>query len=336
MILVGWALSATVFTSQATSGASAAAPAAAQVLLKLDHSIPLTGVKGRIDHLALDAQRDRLYLAALANDTIEVVDLQTKKRARSLSGASEPQGVLYLEAFDVLVVANGGNGMLEVFDGDTLEKRSSSYVGEDADNLRYDAVAQQVFVAYGRGAVGILDAATWKPLAQMKVAAHPEAFALDPHSSRVFVNVPSERSIAVLDRSTRATSAVWPVASAQANYPMALLGADERLLVGCRNPPKLLVYDTKSGKESAALDLSGDVDDIFFDAERARVYASCGAGFIDVFERTSPGVLAPAGKVATRGGARTSLFVPERKRLYLAVPEHGGEPAEVRVFDVVP
>jgi hypothetical protein len=176
----------------------------------------------------------------------------------------------------------------------------------------------------------------------------------------VFVNVPSECAIAIVDRVTHSTLAVWPVESAQANYPMALiareafsaggallpegtpsaggtlLAQDERLLVGCRNPAKLLVYDTHSGQEAAALDLSGDVDDIFWDVERQRAYASCGEGFIDVFERKSGGVLAPAGKVATRRGARTSLFVPQKKRLYLAVPEQDGNPAEVRVFEAVP
>jgi DNA-binding beta-propeller fold protein YncE len=326
-------LIAALFAAQEKSSAPNATASAP--LLALDHTIALEGVQGRIDHLALDAKRGLLYIAALENDTVEVIDLGAKKKQSSIAGMSEPQGVLFLDGFDVLVVANGGSGNVEVFDGDTRKKLASLRAGEDADNLRFDPVHKLVFVAYGRGAIGVLDPLSWKAAGKLDLAAHPEAFVLDAHSERVFANLPTERRIAVLDRATRKLLASWPVESAQQNFPMVQVPEAKRLLVGCRKPPKILEIDTDSGTETAALDLSGDVDDLCWDDEHARVYASCGAGFVDVFERKS-GKLAPAAKIATRPGARTSLYAPQSKSLYVAVPAKGESPAEIRVFKAAP
>ncbi len=107
-------------------------------------------------------------------------------------------------------------------------------------------------------------------------------------------------------------------------------------MLGCRDLGRLLVFDTETDALTAELPLSGDVDDIFVDAARGLVYASCGEGFVDVFERTGPGAWKPKEKVATRTGARTCLFVPDRKQLFVAVPKRGDELAEVRIFSTAP
>lgn len=305
--------------------------------LRQVETIALGDVEGRIDHLAIDLKRERLFLAALENGTLEVVDLHAKKRLAGVKSLSEPQGVLYLADRDRVVVSNGGSGMLDVFDGGSLERVASLRVGEDADNLRYDASSQHVLVGYGRGAIGIVETEKWTAVGMIRLQGHPEAFALETSASdgkraRVFVNVPGERQIAIVDRITMKTIGVCSVDSAQANYPMTLIEGDERLLVGCRKPGKLVVFDTASGKETGALDLSGDCDDLLFDAARARIYASCGAGSIDVFERVAKGEYKPMAKIATAIGARTCLFVPEQGRLYLAVPHRGKQAAEIRVF----
>ena len=126
------------------------------------------------------------------------------------------------------------------------------------------------------------------------------------------------------------------IKAAKQNYPMALAEADKRLLVGCRDPGRLVVIDTETSAPVADLPMSGDVDDVFFDAQRGLVFASCGEGFIDVFERASPGTWKPKEKIATAPGARTCLFVPETSRLILAVPHRGDQPAELRVYTVSP
>jgi hypothetical protein len=160
---------------------------------------------------------------------------------------------------------------------------------------------------------------------------HPESFQLEASGPRVFVNVPSARRIVVVDRAALKVTAAWPVTSASANYPMALDEADHRLFTGCRNPAKLLVYDTQTGRQTASLDIVGDTDDLFYDGARRRLYVIGGAGCIDVLD-VSGGVPVRLARVATASGARTGLFVPAEGRLYLAVPHRGGQRAEIRVY----
>src|SRR5437870_13813290 len=99
----------------AETGASEAAP------LQLVQTIPLPGVKGKFDHLAIDLAGHRVFIAAKINNTLEVVDLKIGRRVRSVSGFHEPQGVLYLRDARQLVVANGGNGAVQFLDGRSLE-----------------------------------------------------------------------------------------------------------------------------------------------------------------------------------------------------------------------
>jgi len=302
-------------------------------------TIELPGVDGRIDHLAVDLARERLFLAALGNDSVEVVDLRAGKHLRSLPGASEPQGIAYLADCDRIVVANGGSGACDVYDGATLERTARVEVGADADNVRYDARAKRVYVAFGEGALGVVDAASWKVVERIALTGHPESFQLDAQGKSAWVNVPDAGALVRIDLEARKGVATVRLDEARANFPLAWVPPDSsapegRLLVGCRSPAKLLVRDAKSGAKLAALELSGDTDDVFYDARRRRAYAVCGAGSIDVFADDERDGLRALARVASAPGARTGLFVPERERLFVAVPRRDGQRAEVTIFTV--
>src|SRR5436305_9415500 len=88
--------------------------------LRLVQTIPLPNVEGRIDHLAVDLKGQRLFIAALGNNTVEVLDLHAGKRIRSITGFREPQGVAFIPEFNKLFVANGKNGACDAFDGSSL------------------------------------------------------------------------------------------------------------------------------------------------------------------------------------------------------------------------
>jgi len=302
--------------------------------LELVASIPLPGVEGRIDHLALDEAHGRLFVAALGNGTLEAVDLAEKKVRKHAEGLHEPQGVVYLAARDEVWVSEGEGGVLDVYRGETLELLERIRLGPDGDNLRFDADTQQVWLGYGSGALGWIDAAGRKALGRARLPAHPEGFALEPKGARVFANVPSERGVCVVDRVKAEQVGFWPIESSQANYPLLLLPAEKIVCVGCRNPGKLVFLDSDSGKQRQALELSGDVDDLWYDEARGRIYASCGEGTLDVFARKAPSE--PWERVAavpTAKGARTSCFSAARKQLYLAVPKSAEHAAEIRVYE---
>jgi DNA-binding beta-propeller fold protein YncE len=300
----------------------------------LKQTIELPAVQGRIDHLALDPARQQLFVAALGNNTIEVVDLQKGVRARSLDGFHEPQGIAILPAAGLVAVANGQSGDVVIFDARDLTVKRTVRLSEDADNVRYDEAAGRLYVAHGSGAISAVDPVGGKVLGEVSLPGHPESFQLERGGSRIFANVPAAAAIVVIDRLSMKVTATWPVTGARSNYPIALDETGHRLFVGCRQPAKVLVYDTASGSQIGAFDISGDTDDLFFDVSRKRLYISCGEGLLDVFQQQDPTHFTRIAKVATAPGARTSLFVPQENRLYLAVPRRGAQRSEIRIFEM--
>jgi DNA-binding beta-propeller fold protein YncE len=207
---------------------------------------------------------------------------------------------------------------------------------DDADNLRLDAKTKQMFLGYGDGALAVIDTATLKPTGSIKLTAHPESFQLETLGKRIFVNVPDAKQVAVIDRDKQAVTGTWPMEKVHANFPMALDEVRHRLFVGCRQPPRLVVFDTSTGKPVTDLALSGDTDDLFFDAKLKRLYVSCGEGFVDVIEQRSADNYDKRERLPTRAGARTSFFSISTGELVVAVPQRGNEEAELRVFQTQP
>jgi DNA-binding beta-propeller fold protein YncE len=296
-------------------------------------AIALPRVEGRIDHLAFDAATGRLYVAALGNNSVEVVDVGTASHRKSLSGFREPQGIAVIPEITSVAVANGQGDGLQLIGADDYRAGAMVRLGDDADNVRYDGSAKRVYVGFGGGALAAIDPATARVIGEAKLAGHPESFQLERGGSRVFVNVPGAGQIAVVDRSSMKVTATWPVSSASANYPMALDEVNHRLFVGCRRPAKALVFDTNSGKQIASFDIVGDTDDLFYDGARKRVYVTGGDGYLDVVQDEGANRFGRLAHIATAPGARTSLFVADQGRLYLAVPHRGSQKAEVRVFE---
>jgi DNA-binding beta-propeller fold protein YncE len=303
-------------------------------LLHLNQTIPLSGVEGRIDHLDLDAADERLFVCALGNNTVEVLDLRKGERVHSISGLGAPQGVVYVPELNRLFIANDKGGVCRIYDAKSFELIGKVDFQDDADNVRYDSATKQIYVGFGNGGIGIINAANGKRVGSIKLAAHPEAFELEKRGRHIFVNVPNAGHVAVIDRDKGEVIATWKTDGASANFPMALDEANHRLFIACRNPAKLVVLNTDSGNVVTTLDISGDPDDVFYDAKRRRLYAICGAGYVEIIEQADPNTYKPAAKVPTANGARTGLFVPERDNLFVAVPHHGSQAAEIRCYQV--
>jgi DNA-binding beta-propeller fold protein YncE len=308
-------------------------PVRATEPLRLVETINLPGVNGRIDHFAVDVNGKRLFVAALGNNTVEIVDLANASVAKEVHGFSEPQGIALLDDERLIAVASAGDGTCRFFAADTLKPVGSLDYSSDADNLRYDAKTHTLFVGYGDGSLGAIGATTRSKLFDIKLPGHPESFQFESRGARIFVNVPSARQIAVVDRKGRKLAATWPVEHAQANFPMALDENDHRLFVGCRQPPEVLVYNTESTKRVTSFSTVGDTDDLFYDNKNKRLYVSGGEGFLAAYQQHAQDSYTELAKISTAPGARTSLFVPALSRLYLAVPHRGTQSAEIRVYE---
>ena len=307
--------------------------ASGQTPLTLVGTIDLPGVEGRIDHLAVDTATQRLFVAALGNNTVEVLDLKTSRHIKSVPGFREPQGITVVPDAKLVAVANGQSDGVQFIDAGDYHPIRAVKLGDDSDNVRYDMAAKRLFVGFGSGALTAVNPVDGKVLGEAKLAGHPESFQLERSGSRAFVNVPTADQIAVVDRTAMKVIATWSVVGAKSNFPMALDEPNHRVFIGCRRPAKALMYDTTTGKESGSFDVVGDTDDLFYDAARKRLYVSGGEGYLDVFQEQDAKGFARIAHVATAAGARTSLFVPDQSRLYLAVPHRGNQKAEIRIYE---
>jgi hypothetical protein len=299
--------------------------------LVLEAKIPLGEVRGRIDHMAIDPVRQRLFVAELGNDSVGVVDLKAGKVLRRIVGLSEPQGVGYVPSTDTLYVADARDGSVRLFQGSDLAPTGRIDLGDDADNIRVDVEANKVFIGYGGGALAVIDAINRGKVADIALKAHPEGFQLDAAGGRIFVNLPDARQIAIINGAAGRVSGALPLKEARSNFPMALDRDNNNLLIVTRAPPKLVAFGLADLLSRPTVETCGDADDVFVDSRRHRIYVSCGEGFVDVFQ-TRGGRYERLDRVSTVSRARTSFFASMLDRLFLAVRATGSEPASIWVF----
>jgi len=305
-----------------------------EAALQLKQTVSLPDVEGRIDHLALDAAGERLFVCALGNNTVEVLDLRKGERIHSITGLGAPQGIVYIPELNRFFVANDKGGIFKIYDGKSYQTVGELDFKDDADNVRYDSATKQIYVGFGSGGIGIINAAGGEQVGLIKLAAHPEAFELEKRGKRIFVNVPNARHVAVINRDKGEVVATWKTGDASANFPMALDETNHRLFIGCRSPSKLVVLNTESGNLVASIGISSDIDDIFYDSKRHRIYAICSAGKIDIIEQTSADAYKVLAKIDTANGARTGLFVPARDTIFVAVPHRDSQQAAIRAYQI--
>jgi hypothetical protein len=297
--------------------------------LVLERTIPLPGVKGRIDHLALDPAHGKLFVAALGNGSVEAVDLNAGRVVGHIAGLAEPQGLAFLPERQELAVASGGDGSLRFYRAADLAPAGQVALGDDADNVRLEAATGRVVVGYGAGALALIEPATRAVVGRTPLPAHPEGFQLD--GMRAYVNLPGAGAIGVADLAAGKLVAIWPNRGRQANYPLALDRTAQDVAVVYRLPARLVILDPATGAERQALATCGDADDVFFDAKRRRLYVACGSGQVEVFARDAAGLTSLA-RIPTSGGARTALFSPDLDRLFVAARADGGRPAAILVL----
>ncbi len=266
---------------------------------------------------------------------VEVIDLRKGERVHSITGLGAPQGVGYAPELNRLFVANDKGGVCKIYDGKSFQRcRGTAILKMTPTMFVMMKRAKKIYVGFGSGGIAVVNASDGKQVGSIKLSAHPEAFQLEKKGSRIFVNVPNSRHVAVVDRDKGKVVATWKTDLAFANFPMALDEANHRLFVGCRLPSRLVVLNTDSGDVIAKIDISGDCDDLFYDTKRQRVYAICGAGKIDVIDQIDPNTYRVSTTIGTADGARTGLFVSERDVLFVAVPHRGSQQAEVRCYQI--
>ena len=304
--------------------------------LQLEEQIPVPKVAGRLDHFTADAKRKRLFVSALGNNSVEVIDVFAGRVMHSIEGLAEPQGPLYVPDFDKLYVANAEDGTVRVYDGATYTLRKTINFNEDPDNIRYDDRSKKVFVGFGEedGGIAVIDPATVERVGQVyKNQGHPESFQVERSGVHIYANVPDAGNVVEsIDQKTGAVTK-WPLKGLRGNYAMALNEEDHRLFTVTRKSPMLVVLNTQSGDEVARLRAAGECDDVFFDASRKRIYVIGGEGMITVIQQNDPNHYELVANVLSSIGVRTGYFFAKRDRFYVGVPAKGNEPAQVWTYE---
>ena len=306
--------------------------------LVLTEAIATPGVQGRFDHFGNDG-KNLLFVAALGNNSVEVIDISARVRSHSITGIPNPQGVVYAPDAKKLFVASS-KGKLRIFDGSTSELVKEIDFHGDVDNLRYDPATHRVYVGFGEeetGAIGTVDAISNERLPEeYKLGAHPESFQLAINGPNIYVNLPDLKQIGVINRKTGVVTR-WPL-TLEHNFPMALDEPDHRLFVATHEPARLAVIDTSSGHTVAELPCVQDADDVYYDAGRKRIYVPGGEGYISVFQQNDPDHYVLLARVPSALGARTAgYFGKGRKgfeRFFLGVPPRADHGAEIWIYTV--
>jgi len=297
-------------------------------------SISLPNVSGRIDHMAYDPGLKRLFVAALGNNSIEVVNVTSGQFERSLGGFIEPQGVVYVSKSDQVYISNGGTGIVNVLDAKSLTNVANISLASDADNMRYDPGSNLVYIGYGQGGIAVVNATTRAVAGTIPLPGHPEGFQVDISSGMMFVNVPTSGYIAVASTATYTVTQRWPVSNATGNYPMALDQSHGRLFVGTRSPPQLVVIDIGNGKVIATSNVPSDPDDIYYDAANGCILVSSGSGYLTAVKEDDPFHFSVVREIETSANARTSLLVPEQGLFFVAAPASQNSPGKILEYRV--
>src|SRR5215212_10064369 len=199
--------------------------------LKLEKTIEMPGVSGRIDHMAFNLKDKVLYMAALGNNTVEVIDLNKGVVIGSIKGVEEPQGIAFIPEQNEVAVASGGNGDCVFFDASSFKIVATVHLAGDADNIRYEATERKMYVGYGNGGMALIDPVAHKQIGNVKLTAHPESFQLDKKNNKLYVNLPDDHCISVIDLKSFNHTGTWKISQYRANFPMTLDTANNLVFI---------------------------------------------------------------------------------------------------------
>lgn len=301
--------------------------------LALEGVAELPPVRGWLTQLALDRKADRLYVAAIGNDTVEVVDTHGLRHVRSLLGVLEPRGVAALEGRGRVWIASAATGELRLVETATGRVLRKLQHAQEAGRLWLSADQELLYAAFDSGALGACEADSGKLRWRVELGGHPEHLVLDEARARAFVSAPDARLVACIDLATQTLR--WRATPREsATFPLVYDPLRELVLVAARKPERLLAYAAADGQRDArapTLECGGVADDLHLDSPRGRIFASCGDGSLWSYRAEGAGWQVGE-RLETADGARASCYDAASGRLYLAVPTLGEQPAQVRVL----
>jgi DNA-binding beta-propeller fold protein YncE len=311
--------------------------------LKLVVTTPMPDFTGDFDHFGVDLKGNRLLLAAEDHKTVEVFDLRTGAHVHSIEGFGHPLTMVYLPESDRLIVTNGDTDDLALVDCKSYKIINTLKLGKGVDHSAYNPINKYFYVENGGGpdakthVLSIVDTKSFKIVGEIPGLSGDsnEGMVVDRAGKKLYVNLTGSDEVGVIDLDTRQIVAKWPLPDAHVGHAIALDEPNHRLFTATRKPAQFIVFNTDNGKVVTSLPCTGVNSDMSIDFARKRIYIT-GNDTASVFEQRDADHYEHIAEVPTAYRAKSSIFVPELKRLYVADSGKGKPDAKLalQIFEV--
>lgn len=291
---------------------------------RLLSTLPIGG-EGGWDFLYVDPAGERLYVSH--STQVEVLDLKTKKVVGTVANTPGAHGIVVVPSTGHGYVTCGRNNTCVVFDLKTLQTITTIPTGPKPDAVFYDAFSKRVF-AFGNdgGKSTVIDPATNKVVGTAELGGDVEVPATDG-KGHIFVNIENKSEVIEFDAKTLAVLHRYPLGPGEEPTGLAFDPKAGRLFSACANE-KLVVTDSKTGRQVAVLPIGKGVDGATFDAAAGNIITTNGGdGTLTIIHQDSPSKYTVVATVPSARGARTVAEDPQTHHFFTCTADFGPTPA---------
>jgi len=292
-----------------------AASAGYHLLKKYSFGAAEGSTREYFDYISVDSAARRVYLSH--GTEIKVIDADTGSLVKNITGLKQTHGVAVATDFGRGFISDGAQGKAIIFDLQTLKVTGEAKADKDADSIVYDPASKRVFVMNGDPhSATVIDAKSGSVVGTIELGGGPE-FAVADGSGTVFVNLEDKSELVAIDSKTLKIKSRWPLAPAGAPTALAMDIAHHRLFSAGRDPQKLVVVDSESGKVLQSFPISTGVDAAAYDVETGLLFVSTREGMVHIFHEDSPDKFSEVETVKTEFGAKTMGLDTKTHNIFL-------------------
>jgi DNA-binding beta-propeller fold protein YncE len=285
---------------------------------------PVPGVGG-FDYVTLDGAARRIYISHATQ--VDVVDADSGKVVGTIADTPGVHGVAIASEFKHGFTSNGRENKVSMFDPSNLELIKKIDVGKGPDGIYYDPKTKRVFTNnHGSHDISAIDASTGEVVGTVKAEGDGEEAVIGA-DGLIYVNSENTDEVVVFDPKSLEVKNRFPIGVAKTPTGLAYDPKTNRLFIGCRNEPKMVVMDAATGKVIGNFPIGSGVDFAAFDPGARLIFFSCGDGTLSIYHEKSADEYEDAGAVKTQPSAKTMAFDPKTKKIFLPAAEYQETPA---------
>ena len=287
---------------------------------------PIGGVGG-FDYISIDSSARRLYVSH--GTQVEVLDADNGKIIGTIADTPGVHGAAIAAAFKHGFTSNGREHKVSMFDTTTLQLIKKIDVGRGPDGIYYDDRTKRVFTNnHGSHDITAIDASSGEVVGTVAAKGDGEQ-AIIGKDGLIYVNSEDTAEVIAFDPKSLEVKQRFPIGVAKTPTGLAYDAKTNRLFIGCRNEPKMVVMDAATGKVINSFPIGAGVDYAGFDPDAHLIFFSCGDGNLSIYREKSADVYEDAGAVKTQPSAKTMAFDPKTKKIFLPAAEYSeGPPAQ--------